>query len=195
MANTTTDFDVNSEKSATQVTQRDVEDFLLSIRSLEMQKLILENLKNVEYQDNNAQIAGHQVPVSDGVKKALQDLSQVEPTESDNPYFSVQQITESKHYDESEGFDVTMQIRTYQDILNVESLAWLCFSVQRAIYEPDLADGVQLRALGFKTIFDNVQFLKLESANVQDGGIEVKIFFYSVKRFVTKLKQDSQREA
>lgn len=89
MANTTTDFDVNSEKSATQVTQRDVEDFLLSIRSLEMQKLILENLKNVEYQDNNAQIAGHQVPVSDGVKKALQDLSQVEPTESDNPYFSV----------------------------------------------------------------------------------------------------------
>lgn len=184
MANTTTDFDIKSEKSAQPATQRDVEDFLLNMRTLEMQKLILENLKTVEYQGDNAQIAGHQVPISEGVKKALHDLSQVEPSESDNPYFSFQQITESKHYDESEGFDVTMQIRAYSDILNVESLAWLCFSVQRAIYEPDLADGVQLRALGFKTIFDNVQFLKLESATVLDGVIEVKIYFYWVKRFV-----------
>ena len=90
MANTTTDFDVKSEKSAQPVTQRDVEEFLLNMRTLEMQKLILENLKTVEYQDNNAQIAGHLVPVSEGVKKALYDLGQVEPAESDNPYFSVQ---------------------------------------------------------------------------------------------------------
>ena len=59
-----------------------------------------------------------------------------------------------------------MQVASFSDLLNIESVAWLCFSVQLAMYEPELADGVQLRALSFKTIFDNVQFLKLETSQM-----------------------------
>ena len=36
--------------------------------------MILEKLKAVEYKEDNVLIAGHLVPNTDGVKKALQDL-------------------------------------------------------------------------------------------------------------------------
>ena len=81
-----------------------------------------------------------------------------------------------------------MQVQSFADLLSIESVAWLCFSVQLAQYEPELADGVQLRALSFKTIFDNVQFLKLETTQLQDDIFELKIHFQWLKRFANKLK-------
>ncbi len=88
-----------------------------------------------------------------------------------------------------------MQVSSFSDLLNIESVVWLCFSVQLAMYEPELADGVQLRALSFKTIFDNVQFLKLETSQVQEDILELKIHFQWLKRFASKLKQDAQKES
>lgn len=124
--------------------------------------MIVEKLKSAEVKEDNVSIAGHQLPYTEGVKKALHDLTSAEPADSDLPHFSASQIIESRHFDASEGFDITMQVNSFADLLDIESVAWLCFSVQLAMYEPQLADGVQLRALSFKTIFDSVQFLKLE---------------------------------
>lgn len=50
--------------------------------------MILDKLKAVELQDDNVLIAGHLVPYTEGVKKALQDLAQVEANDSDLPQFS-----------------------------------------------------------------------------------------------------------
>jgi len=72
--------------------------------------MILDKLKAVEFKDDNALIAGHLVPNTEGVKKALQDLAQVEASDNDLPQFSASQIIESRHFDASEGFDVTMQV-------------------------------------------------------------------------------------
>jgi hypothetical protein len=47
--------------------------------------MIIDKLKAVEYKDDNVLIAGHTVPNTDGVKKALHDLSQVEANDSDLP--------------------------------------------------------------------------------------------------------------
>ena len=150
--------------------------------------MILDKLKAVELQDDNVSIAGHLVPYTEGVRKALQDLAQVDANDCDLPQFSASQIIESRHFDASEGFDITMQVQSFADLLSIESVAWLCFSVQLAQYEPELADGVQLRALSFKTIFDNVQFLKLEVTQLQDDILELKIHFQWLKRFANKLK-------
>ena len=53
-----------------------------------MQQMILDKLKAVEFKDDNALIAGHLVPNTEGVKKALQDLAQVEASDNDLPQFS-----------------------------------------------------------------------------------------------------------
>jgi hypothetical protein len=45
----------------------------------------MTKLRAVEYKEDNVLIAGHIVPFSEGVRKALHDLSQVEVGDSELP--------------------------------------------------------------------------------------------------------------
>jgi len=68
-------------------------------------------------------------------------------------------------------------------LISIESVAWICFTVQLARYDPEAAIGVELHALSFQTIFDDVQIIAID--HTEDDII--KLTFHCVKNLVKEL--------
>ena len=63
------------------------------------------------------------------------------------PLFTYNEITESRHYDKSEAFEVSLTVKKREELNNSQMVAWICFCVQRAIKNPDAVDNVALNAI------------------------------------------------
>jgi len=112
----------------------------------------------------------------------------VTPKDSDLPAYQVEEIIESPSYDESESFDICLQINKLDDLINIESVAWMAFSVQLARYSPEEAFGVTIRAVPFNTMLEDVQMTTIECEEVSKDVIEVSLRFHWVRRFSDSLK-------
>lgn len=116
-------------------------------------------------------------------------MSEIEPKDFELPQFTCTEVTDSRHFDKSEGFEVTLSVKTLADVITPQQAAWVCFSVQRALHEPENASNVTLRAVQFKNLFDDVQLMKVESSKDAEEDIyNVKLYFHWVRRFSEKLQ-------
>lgn len=171
-------------------TEADCQEYLHKLqRDIEVQACIVEQLKSITFPEDaeNVEIAGQSVTVSEHVTKALADLTSVEPYNTDLPIYSLQEIQASGSYDESESFSVVLgSVQSFADIMTIESLTWIAFAVQLARYDQAAAEGVHLRAVPFKTIFDDVQATKVEMTEEH-----VELHFHWVRRFSQTLIQEA----
>lgn len=150
---------------------------------------------NIKPDDTEVQVCNQTVAVSPAVEQALQYLTTGrEPKEFDLPPFTLAEVQESRHYDKSEGFEVTLNVKHLSDIMTSEKAAWIAFSVQWAIAEPESVSNVVLPKAVIESLFDNVQLLKVQSTQEADG-FKVKFNFHWVKRFSERIQQDAHREA
>ena len=104
------------------------------------------------------------------------------------------EIMESKHYDKSEGFEVTVVVPTLQEVMSAEWMAWIAFCVQRALIDPSSVPNVTLPSVQITNLFDNVQVLKVTSCPDADKQ-KVTVHYHWVQRFAERLKSDAQKEA
>lgn len=168
-------------------------EFLNGIRSADIQQQIVDLFKSYEIGDESTKICGNDVPTTDEVRKALADICAVEPADSQVPLYNAAELQDPVHFDESEKVCMLLTIVKLEDLLHLESLAWVVFQTQLARYSPEQAPDALVKSVPFATLFDNIQVFNITCTPVEEpAALDCQIEFYWTGRYSENLKREAE---
>ena len=153
----------------------------------------MDLFKSYEIGDAATKICGNDVPTTDEVRRAIADICAVVPADSQAPLYNVAELQDPAHFDDSEKVCMLLTIMTLDDLLHLESLAWIAFQTQLARYSPEQAPDASVKSVPFATLFDNIQVLNVTCTPIEDpAALDCQVEFYWAGRYTENLKREAE---